>query len=138
MTPIPEWRLPEVIVGGVVFACGILYFGWAGYRPDTPWIAPTLSGLLIGFGIMSIFLQSLNYIVDAYLMVSSIPLCSALPALPSRTLVRPISCTWLYETALLTKSSSSPLLRLLQILSSVLCAAASSHFSPHTCLMVWV
>lgn len=35
-----------------------------------PWIVPTLAGLAIGFGIMSIFLQALNYLVDAYLMVS--------------------------------------------------------------------
>lgn len=26
--PIPEWRLPPVIVGGVFFAAGLLWFGW--------------------------------------------------------------------------------------------------------------
>jgi MFS transporter, DHA1 family, multidrug resistance protein len=26
--PIPEWRLPNVIVGGVAFAAGIFWFGW--------------------------------------------------------------------------------------------------------------
>jgi len=67
--PIPEWRLPEVIVGGVAFAGGLFWFGWTGYRADIHWIVPTCSGLLIGFGIMSIFLQSFNYIIDAYLMV---------------------------------------------------------------------
>lgn len=71
--PIPEWRLPEVIVGGVSFAIGLLWLGWSGYREEVHWIAPTLSGLLSGSGIMFIFLQSLNYLVDAYLMVSSPP-----------------------------------------------------------------
>ena len=33
------------------------------------WIVPTLSGLMTGFGLLSIFLQALNYIVDAYLML---------------------------------------------------------------------
>jgi len=61
--------LPEVIVGGVAFAGGLFWFGWTGYRADIHWIVPTCSGLLIGFGIMSIFLQSFNYIIDAYLMV---------------------------------------------------------------------
>jgi len=69
--PIPEWRLPPVIVGGVVFALGIFWFGWSGYRADIHWIAPTLSGLFTGFGIMAIFLQCLNYLIDAYLMFAA-------------------------------------------------------------------
>ena len=76
--PIPEWRLPPVIAGGVSFTCGLFWFGWSGYKADIHWIVPTLSGLLTGFGLLSIFLQSLNYIVDAYLMLyvlSSPPSC---------------------------------------------------------------
>lgn len=72
--PIPEWRLPEVIIGGACFAVGIFWFGWTGYKESIHWIVPTLSGLLIGFGLLSIFLQSLNYLVDAYLMVSTTPM----------------------------------------------------------------
>ncbi|KAF1970260.1 major facilitator superfamily [Bimuria novae-zelandiae CBS 107.79] len=69
--PIPEWRLPEVIVGGVCFAVGIFWFGWTGYKESIHWIVPSLSGLLIGFGLLSIFLQALNYLVDAYLMFAA-------------------------------------------------------------------
>ena len=67
--PIPEWRLPPVIAGGVLFSIGIFWFGWTGYTKNIPWIVPTLSGLCTGFGIMSIFLQCLNYLIDAYLML---------------------------------------------------------------------
>ena len=67
--PVPEWRLPPVIIGGVSFAGGLFWFGWSGYRADIHWIVPTLSGLLTGFGLLSIFLQALNYIVDAYLLL---------------------------------------------------------------------
>lgn len=67
--PVPEWRLPIVIVGGVAFAGGIFWFGWTGYREDIHWIVPTCSGILSGFGLMAIFLQALNYLVDAYLML---------------------------------------------------------------------
>ena len=67
--PVPEWRLPPVIAGGVAFALGLFWFAWSGYRRDVHWIVPTLSGLLSGFGLLSIFLQSLNYIVDVYLML---------------------------------------------------------------------
>ncbi|KAL2256816.1 hypothetical protein VTK26DRAFT_1077 [Humicola hyalothermophila] len=69
--PVPEWRLPSVIAGGVAFAGGLFWFGWSGYRADIHWIVPTLSGLLTGFGLASIFLQSLNYLVDAYLMFAA-------------------------------------------------------------------
>ncbi|KAK4101040.1 MFS general substrate transporter [Parathielavia hyrcaniae] len=69
--PVPEWRLPSVIAGGVAFAAGLFWFGWSGYRADIHWIVPTLSGLLTGFGLASIFLQSLNYLVDAYLMFAA-------------------------------------------------------------------
>ena len=72
--PIPEWRLPPVIIGGISFAGGLFWFGWSGYRADIHWIVPTCSGLLTGFGLLSIFLQSLNYLVDAYLMLSVSPL----------------------------------------------------------------
>lgn len=68
---VPEWRLPPAIVGGVSFACGLFWFGWSGYRADVHWIVPTLSGLLSGFGLLSIFLQSLNYLIDAYLMFAA-------------------------------------------------------------------
>lgn len=32
---------------------------------------PTISGLLTGFGLLAIFLQALNYLVDAYLMFAA-------------------------------------------------------------------
>lgn len=69
--PVPEWRLPIAIVGGVVFAGGLFWFGWTGYTGKVHWIAPVLSGLFSGFGIFSIFLSLLNYIVDAYLMFAA-------------------------------------------------------------------
>ncbi|EMR66766.1 hypothetical protein MGN70_012336 [Eutypa lata] len=69
--PIPEWRLPIVVVGGVAFTGGVFWFGWAGYDPNVHWIVPALSGLLTGFGLMAIFLQLLNYLVDAYLMFAA-------------------------------------------------------------------
>jgi DHA1 family multidrug resistance protein-like MFS transporter len=67
--PVPEWRLPPVMIGGVAFAGGLFWFGWSGFSASVHWIVPTLSGLLTGFGLLAIFLQSLNYLVDAYLLL---------------------------------------------------------------------
>jgi len=69
--PVPEWRLPISMVGGVLFSGGLFWFGWTGYTGNIHWIVPVLSGLFTGFGIFSIFLSLLNYIVDAYLMFAA-------------------------------------------------------------------
>ncbi|TVY36221.1 putative transporter [Lachnellula occidentalis] len=68
---IPEWRLPPVIFGGIIFAIGVFWLGWSGYKKDIHWIAPTLSGIFTGYGLLSIFLQSLNYLVDSYLLFAA-------------------------------------------------------------------
>ncbi|KAI7548545.1 MFS general substrate transporter [Hortaea werneckii] len=69
--PKPEWRMPPAILGGALFSVGIFWFAWAGYRPDIHWMAPTSSGLFTGFGIMVIFLQCMNYLIDAYLVFAA-------------------------------------------------------------------
>lgn len=74
--PIPEWRLPLPMAGGIVFAAGLFWFGWGGYMASTPWIVPTLAGLFIGFGIFSVFLSCLNYIIDSCKPYCSVNLAS--------------------------------------------------------------
>jgi len=69
--PVPEWRLPISMIGGVLFTVGLFWFGWSGYSGRVHWIVPVLSGLFTGFGIFSIFLSLLNYLVDAYLMFAA-------------------------------------------------------------------
>lgn len=67
--PVPEWRCPPVIVGGGLFAAGLFWFGWTGFTNNIPWIVPTLSGLFTGFGLLIIFIQLFNYLIDTYLML---------------------------------------------------------------------
>lgn len=66
-TPIPEWRLPPAIVGGVLFAAGLFWLGWTGFTDTIHWIVPTLSGLFTGAGLLMIFIQLFNYLIDTYL-----------------------------------------------------------------------
>lgn len=54
-----------------LFSAGLFWFGWTGFDDSIPWIVPTLSGLCSGFGIFTVFLQLLNYIVDSYLMFAA-------------------------------------------------------------------
>lgn len=94
---VPEWRLPPAMAGAVAFAGGIFWFGWGGYNPDVHWIVPVLSGLLTGFGLLSIFLQILNYLIDSYLMFAA-------SAIAANTLLRslcgagfPLFSTYMFE-----------------------------------------
>lgn len=69
---IPENRLPPMLVGGIAFPIGLLWFTWTGAYPDkVHWIVPTISGLFTGFGLISIFNPSMNYIIDAYLVFAA-------------------------------------------------------------------
>ncbi|KAK2788934.1 hypothetical protein FQN52_006467 [Onygenales sp. PD_12] len=81
---VPEWRLPHVMVAGVSFAAGLFWFGWSGYKGSIHWIVPTMSGILTGFGLLVIFLQSMNYIVDAYVLFAA-------SAIAANTLLRSIA-----------------------------------------------
>ncbi|OAQ65329.2 MFS multidrug transporter [Pochonia chlamydosporia 170] len=69
--PIPEWRLPEAMFGGIIFAGGMFWLGWAGYRSQVHWIVPTIGGAVAGFGISMVFLQAFNYLIDSYLMLAA-------------------------------------------------------------------
>ncbi|KAI6251304.1 hypothetical protein HI914_00010 [Erysiphe necator] len=68
---VPEWRLPPMMLGSFAFAIGVFWFAWSGYKASIHWIVPTLSGILTGFGLLIIFIQSLNYIIDSYLMFAA-------------------------------------------------------------------
>ncbi|KAJ6113492.1 hypothetical protein N7523_006809 [Penicillium sp. IBT 18751x] len=69
--PVPEWRCPPVILGGGLFAAGLFWFGWTGFSGTVHWIVPTLSGLFTGFGLLIIFIQLFNYLIDTYLMFAA-------------------------------------------------------------------
>ncbi|KAJ5391921.1 hypothetical protein N7509_007411 [Penicillium cosmopolitanum] len=69
--PIPEWRLPPSILGGICFTIGLFWFAWTGWTKAIHWMAPTASGVITGFGIYVIFLQCFNYLIDSYLMFAA-------------------------------------------------------------------
>ncbi|KAL9125298.1 MAG: hypothetical protein Q9217_005480 [Psora testacea] len=63
--PVPEARLPPMMVGSVVFAGGLFIFGWT--SPKTiHWIAPCFGAVMMGFGFFTIFQSAQNYLVDTF------------------------------------------------------------------------
>lgn len=65
--PIPEERLPAMILGAVLLPIGLFWFAWTS-SPNISWVPQVLAGIPIGAGVLLIFLQGLSYIIDVYLM----------------------------------------------------------------------
>ncbi|KAI9872823.1 MAG: Citrinin biosynthesis cluster MFS transporter mrr1 [Pleopsidium flavum] len=77
---IPEERLPPMIAGAALLPCGLFWFAWTS-NPHITWVPQVLAGIPIGAGILMIFMQGLNYIIDVYLMHAN-------SAIAGNTLVR--------------------------------------------------
>ncbi|MCJ1316777.1 Citrinin biosynthesis cluster MFS transporter mrr1 [Xylographa vitiligo] len=93
---IPEERLPPMILGGALLPAGLFCFAWTS-RPDITWVPQVLAGVPIGMGILLVFMQGLNYIIDVYLLYAN-------SALAANTLIRalagaafPLFATVMYE-----------------------------------------
>lgn len=63
---IPEERLPPMILGAFILPIGLFWFAWTS-SPNITWVPQVIAGIPIGWGILMIFLQGLNYIIDVYM-----------------------------------------------------------------------
>lgn len=68
--PVPEARLPPMMVGSVLFAAGLFVFGWTSPK-HIHWIGPIIGAVMMGFGFFTIFQAALNYLVDTFQQVSA-------------------------------------------------------------------
>lgn len=70
--PVPEARLFPMFAGCIAFPVGIMWFTWTGnYHKTVHWMAPTAAGVFTGFGLITIFNSSMNYIIDSYLVFAA-------------------------------------------------------------------
>lgn len=76
----PEDRPPPMMPMAILFPAGLFWFGWTS-NPSVPWPAQVVAGVPIGAGILVIWLQGLNYLIDVYLMFAN-------SALSANTLIR--------------------------------------------------
>ena len=95
-TVTPEDRLPPMMTAAICLPVGLFWFGWTS-DPGVPWPAQVVAGVPIGFGILVIWMQGLNYLIDVYLMFAN-------SALAANTLIRsivgaafPLFATAMYE-----------------------------------------
>lgn len=64
--PVPEARLPPMMLGGVAFAGGLFMFAYTS-GTEHSWIGPVVGAGLIGFGFLTVFQAALNFLVDTFL-----------------------------------------------------------------------
>ncbi|XRM45045.1 hypothetical protein ABZX51_008147 [Aspergillus tubingensis] len=62
---VPEERLIPMMIGGVLLPAGMFWFGWTS-NPGIIWVPQVIAGGFLGAGILLIFMQGLNYIIDCY------------------------------------------------------------------------
>lgn len=58
-------RLPPAIVGAVALPLGMFWFAWTN-SPSIHWIVCIVGTAPFGFGMVLVFLSSMNYLVDSY------------------------------------------------------------------------
>lgn len=57
--PIPEERLPPMIIGAIVLPVGLFWFAWTSF-PSISWVPQVLSSALLGMGCLVTFWQGMN------------------------------------------------------------------------------
>lgn len=63
--PVPEARLPPMMIGSVVFAAGLFIFAWTSDK-SIHWIGPVIGAACMGLGFFTIFQAAINYLVDTF------------------------------------------------------------------------
>ncbi|CAI6337659.1 unnamed protein product [Periconia digitata] len=68
--PVPEMRLPPMMIGSVLFSGGQFLTGWTA-QPSIHWIAPCIGIAMLGIGFFMIFQAALNYLVDTFTLYAA-------------------------------------------------------------------
>jgi hypothetical protein len=62
---VPEWRVPPMLLGGIIAPLGLIMYGWtAEYKVH--WIVPNIGSVMFAIGLIIAFQCSQAYITDAY------------------------------------------------------------------------
>lgn len=62
---VPEWRIPPMILGGILTPAGLLVDGWAA-QARLHFLVPNLGCALLATGLIVAFQSAQAYMVDAY------------------------------------------------------------------------
>lgn len=68
--PVPEARLPPMMVGSIAFSGGLFIFAWTS-DPSISWVGSVIGCGLIGFGFFTIFSAAIAYLIDTFRVYSA-------------------------------------------------------------------
>ncbi|KAI1766049.1 MFS general substrate transporter [Hypoxylon sp. FL1150] len=66
----PEARLPPALIGSVLLPIGLFWFAWTN-GPDIHWIVPIIAAGFFAAGLVLVFLSSMNYLIDSYVIYAA-------------------------------------------------------------------
>ncbi|KAF9893435.1 hypothetical protein FE257_010747 [Aspergillus nanangensis] len=66
----PEARLPPCMVATIMLPAGLIVFAWTN-SPNIHWIVSVLATVPFGFGLVILFLVTINYLLDVYTIYSA-------------------------------------------------------------------
>jgi MFS family permease len=63
--PVPEARLPPMMIGSVLFTAGCFLLGWTADKRYSA-AGPLIGTMMVGVGFFTIFQAALNYLIDTF------------------------------------------------------------------------
>lgn len=62
---LPEWRIPPMLLGGILAPVGLLLYGWSA-QYKLHWAVPDAGCLILAIGLIIAFQAAQAYVTDAY------------------------------------------------------------------------
>ncbi|KKY30732.1 putative mfs multidrug transporter [Diaporthe ampelina] len=62
---LPEWRIPPMIIGGIIAPAGLFLYGWSAQN-QLHWAVPNTGCFLLATGLIIAFQSAQAYVTDAY------------------------------------------------------------------------
>ncbi|KAM0500918.1 hypothetical protein ACHAP8_004637 [Fusarium lateritium] len=66
----PEDRLPSAMVGSILIPMGLFWFAWTSFE-SVHWIVPIIGTVFFAWGLVSVFVALLNYLIDSYVFFAA-------------------------------------------------------------------
>lgn len=103
----PEARLPSSLLGSVALPVGLFWFAWTN-GPEIHWMASIAAGVPFGFGMVLVFLSSLNYLIDSYTIFAASVLAASAVLRSCFGAAFPLFTSYMYNSLGIHWASSIP------------------------------
>lgn len=103
----PEARLPPAMLGSVFLPLGLFWFAWTNY-PSIHWSVSIIATAPFGFGMVLVFLSTMNYLIDAYVIYAASVLAASSVLRSLFGAAFPLFTTYMYQNLGIHWASSVP------------------------------